>query len=247
MTKRPLRVTLAWRGTPILTYKQLPDSRRAIVIALKDRGSATIGDLAAILGLTSEAIRQQLLHLTQEGWVATAVHRESRRGRIGRPSTHYRLSPAGEHLFPKNYDALTIAMIDAIREELGEGATVRVLERISNDRVAALAPSVEGRSIEAKIDALKDWYLEDDPYMDTASDGEDYLLIERNCPFYNTAMDRPELCSVTINALTRLLGVRVERQEKFQDGDGRCVFHVFVKEPATNAGFLLEVTRPKPS
>lgn len=190
--------------------------------------------------MTGEAIRQQLLQLRQEGWVDADIDRASSRGRTGRPSTHYRLTSDGEHLFPKHYDTLAVAMLDAVGEELGSGATLRMLERVSNDRVTTLAPSVDGRSLEGKLSALKDWYFEDDPYMDFESDGDDYLLVERNCPYYSTAMHRPALCSVTVNALSRLLGVRVAREEKFQDGDGRCVFHVFVNEPVTNPRFALE-------
>ena len=69
-----------------------------------------------------------------------------------------------------------------------------------------------------------------------------YRLVERNCPFLNTAMRRPALCSVSVNALTRLLGVRVEREEKFQNGDGRCVFRVHAAQPvdAANWAFALE-------
>ena len=223
-----------------MTYKQLPDSRRAIVTALKDRGAATIAQLAPHLGLTGEAVRQQLLQLRQEGWVEAAIDRDAVRGRSGRPATHYRLTEAGEHLFPKHYDALTIAMLDAVGEELGPDAAVRVLARVSNDRVALLAPSVEGRTIEEKLDVLRGWYFEDDPYMGFESTGDDYILIERNCPYYNTAMHRPALCSVSVNALTRLLGVRVARQEKFQNGDGRCVFHVYAHEPVAKPRFALE-------
>lgn len=237
----PSALPFTRRETPILTSKQLPDSRQAIVTALKERGSETIARLAQHLGLTSEAVRQQLLQLRQEGWVEAAVDREAARGRTGRPSSLYRLTAAGEHLFPKLYDTLAVAIIDAVGEELGSDSAVRVLERVSNDRVAALAPSVEGRPLEEKLGALKGWYFEDDPYMEFERDGDDYVLIERNCPYYNTAMHRPALCSVSVNALTCLLGVRVARQEKFQNGDGRCVFHVFVNEPVTNARFALEV------
>jgi hypothetical protein len=44
-------------------------------------------------------------------------------------------------------------------------------------------------------------------------------------------MSRPALCSVSVNALTRLLGVRVRREETFQNGFGRCSFHVYADEP----------------
>lgn len=231
-----------WRGgrLAILTLKQLPDSRRAIVVALKERGAATIAQLAPPLGLTGEAVRQQLLQLQREGWIDAGVDRDTVRGRTGRPATVYRLTDAGEHLFPKHYDALSTAVIDAVADELGMDSAVRVLARVSSDRVAALAPQVEGRTLEQRLDVLKSWYVADDPYMTHELDGDDYRLIERNCPFYNTAMNRPALCSVSVNALTQLLGVRVRREEKFQNGDGRCVFRVHANEPVTDWQFTPE-------
>ena len=186
--------------------------------------------------MTGEAVRQQLLQLQREGWVDARVDREAARGRTGRPAAQYRLSDAGDHLFPKHYDLLSIAVIDAVVEELGSEAALRVLERVSNDKVAAVAPLLEGLSLREKIVALKNWYLADDPYMDAEANGE-LRLIERNCPFYNTAMRRPALCGVSVNALTRLLGHRVEREEKFQNGDGRCVFRVRTDEPIDAASW----------
>jgi predicted ArsR family transcriptional regulator len=201
------------------------------VTALKHHGAATIAQLAGDLALTGEAVRQQLLQLQREGWVDATVDRDSVRGRTGRPATRYRLTEAGDHLFPKHYDALAIAVIDAIGEELGDGAALRVLARVSNDKVAAVAPLLAGRSLDERLSTFKNWYLEDDPYMAIEQVDGDIRLIERNCPFYNTAMRRPALCSVSVNALTQLLGVRVAREEKFQNGDGRCVFRAHAKEP----------------
>ena len=83
----------------------------------------------------------------------------------------------------------------------------------------------------ARMQALKDWYLKDDPHMAVEQVENGYRLIERNCPYINTAMSRPSLCSVSVNALTKALGVRVEREEKFQNGDGRCVFRIHADEP----------------
>lgn len=133
-------------------------------------------------------------------------------------------------------------MIDAIGEELGGDAALRVLARVANDKVDAIAPMLEGRSLDERLAVFKNWYLEDDPYMDVELLGDDVRLIERNCPFYNTAMRRPALCSVSVHALTRLLGVRVAREEKFQNGDGRCVFRGYANEPidATSYEFRLE-------
>jgi predicted ArsR family transcriptional regulator len=218
----------------------LPDSRRAILIALKRHGSATIAQLADELDLTGEAVRQQLLQLQREGWIEPKVARSAERGRTGRPATAYVLTTAGDHLFPKQYDALNVAMIDAVAEELGEEAAKRVLKNVANAKIAATEPVLRDLALPERLAKLKDWYVAGDPYMDVEDAPDGYRLIERNCPYINTAMRRPSLCSVSVNALTRLLGVRVVREERFQDGHGRCVFRIYRDEPTETADFQLE-------
>lgn len=122
-------------------------------------------------------------------------------------------------------------MMDAVAEELGSEATKRVLARVTAEKVALTEPALRGMPLPERMQALKNWYLNDDPYMDVESTDDGFRLIERNCPFLNTALRRPALCSVSVNALTQLLGVRVAREEKFQDGDGRCVFRAYANEP----------------
>jgi predicted ArsR family transcriptional regulator len=230
------------RRCPILTVEQLPDSRRAILTTLKQRGPATIAQLADELGLTGEAVRQQLLQLHRDGWVEARIERSDERSRTGRPATIYRLSEAGDHLFPKQYDGLTVVMLDAVAEEIGGDALKRILSRMTDERVAAVGSSLRGLTLAQKVMALKNWYLNDDPYMDIEATGGAYLLKERNCPFLNTAMRRPVLCAVSVNALTRVLGYKVVRDEKFQNGDGRCVFRVLEDQPIdpTSWEFRLE-------
>lgn len=216
---------------PILSVDQLPDSRRAILTTLKQRGPATIAQLADALGLTGEAVRQQLLQLHRDGWVEARIERSEERARTGRPATIYRLSEAGDHLFPKQYDGLSVAMIDAVAEEMGDDALKKILARLTDDRVSSVSASLRGLTLAQKVTALRSWYLDDDPFMEIDTSGGSYRLKERNCPFLNTALRRPMLCSISVNALTRLLGFRVVREEKFQNGDGRCVFRVLEDQP----------------
>jgi len=226
---------ISTRRIAIITVDQLPDSRRAILLALKRQGPATIAQLAAQLQLTGEAIRQQLLQLQREGWIEAKITRTLDRGRTGRPATSYHLTEAGDHLFPKHYDALNVAMMDAIAEELGPEALKRILARIAEEKVGVTEAAIGSLPLAARMQALKDWYLKDDPHMELEQVEDGFRLIERNCPFINTAMNRPALCSVSVNALTKVLGVRVTREEKFQNGDGRCIFRVHANEPVDPA------------
>ena len=225
-----------------LVIDQISDSRRAILVALKQRGPLTIAQLAEILALTGEAVRQQLLQLQRDGWVETrATTVAGERPKTGRPAVTYSLTQAGDHLFPKHYAELTVAMLDTVASEFGETAVSKVLERLTDDRVAAVEPSVRGMSLDQKVASLKSWYLEDDPFMESGADDKGYRLVERNCPFLNTALQRPKLCSISVNALTRILGYRVERDEKFQHGDGRCVFRVLENEPVDAAQWKFQL------
>ena len=209
---------------------------------MKRQGPSTIAQLAEQLQLTGEAVRQQLLQLQREGWIEAKVTRSSERGRTGRPATSYSLTEAGDHLFPKLYDALNVSMMDAIAEELGPEGLKRVLEKITNDKAALIESNLASLPLAERVAALKDWYLKDDPHMAVQQVEGGYRLIERNCPYINTAMNRPSLCSISVNALTKVLGFRVAREEKFQNGDGRCVFRVYAEEPvdAATMPFRLE-------
>ena len=178
--------------------------------------------------------------MQREGWIAPKISSGSGRGRTGRPATSYVLTEAGDHLFPKHYDALAVSLIDAIEDQLGTDVLKRVLARIADEKVAATEGSLREMPLAAKMQALKDWYLSGDPFMDVEEIDDGFRLIERNCPFINTAMRRPSLCSISVSALSNLLGVRVRREEKFQNGDGRCVFRVYARETVGKHDFRLE-------
>ena len=68
---------------------QLPTTRKSILETLKREGKAAIADLAGRLGMSGEAVRQQLLQLQREGWVE-AIRDEAHEKRSGRPAAHFR-------------------------------------------------------------------------------------------------------------------------------------------------------------
>jgi predicted ArsR family transcriptional regulator len=133
-------------------------------------------------------------------------------------------------------------MMDAVLTTLGPAAAHKVLAALADSRVSEIEPALRDLSLDDRVAALRNWYLPADPYMESEKTENGYRLVERNCPYLNTAMSRPALCSVTVNALTRLIGFQVRREQKFQHGDGRCVFRVFLDEPVDPASqdFQLE-------
>jgi DeoR family transcriptional regulator, suf operon transcriptional repressor len=205
----------------------LSEPRRRIIRLIKNKGTSSMNELASFLEISNEAVRQHLLQLEKDGWIT----RFSENNGIGRPVLHYRLTQAGEHLFEKNYDHLTIEVLDTLLNELGDDALKKVLSTMIEERISQWEPILNGLNTVERLDALKDYYIKDDSFMEIENKNNSYSLIERNCPFHNVALKRPILCSVTVSVLTHLLGCSVIREKKLQNGDGCCTFRVLINEP----------------
>ncbi len=208
---------------------QTADVQSRILAILKQRGEATTQEIAAELDVTYEAVRQQVKQLEAGGLVEPRP--EPNPAGVGRPLRYYSLSRSGEHQFPKQYDDLAVSLIDAVGENLGRGALQQVLAALADDEVAAWEQRLVGLSLEERLEALRDYYVDGDPFMTAVGDDDSLALVERNCPYLNVALRRPALCSLTVSVLSRLLGYRVTRVRRFQDGDGRCVFRVHLDRP----------------
>ena len=222
-----------------------PASSRPFLETLKRKGPATIRELSQRLRITYEAARQQMNALLEGGWVTPALNHEPSDG-PGRRPQRYALSEAGEHVFPKHYDALSSELIATLAESCGPKTLLTVLERMTQARVDRWRPMLARLPLKPRLQALRGLYEEQDAYMEIKWRGKVPLLIERNCPFLSVARAHPALCSVSVCTLSRLLGVRVVRERRFQDGDGCCVFRVCVDEPLAE-DIPVGAEEPKPA
>lgn len=222
----------------ITRLDQLPETRRLILQHIKERGAATATEIAERLGVSAEGARQQLAQLQTSGWVEGRNARE--RGRMGRPSLAYSLTVAGENLFPKLYDELLAAVIHAIGETFGPDAPHEVWAAIADARTRGWQHLLDRPELGPKVDALRDLYVRKDPYAHVEAHAEGYDLVELNCPFLSVALEHTGICSTSVNMLTRILGRRVVREQRFQNGAGRCVFRVYADQVDTTTTFLPE-------
>src|SRR5687768_6640920 len=99
--------------------ERLLTSTRGQIIALLRRAPATVGELAASLGLTDNAVRAHLAAMERDGLV------EQRRGPVrgvGKPPTVYALSPAADTLLPKAYAPVLGVLLATLGERMGPEA-----------------------------------------------------------------------------------------------------------------------------
>lgn len=203
-------------------------TRVEILRELKLRGDASQAELAEYFNITREGVRQQITQLEALGWIRKLSPESHGRGR---PASRWTLTPEGEEQFPRFYDTLTVTLLRTVGDKLGSEALRDVLSSLTDQQVAAWQPVLEGKPLDERINALRGIYFDEDPFTSVEHDDDGAMLIEHNCPYLSAAMDEPRLCSVTISTMKRLLGVEVERTERFQQGDGRCVFRIRQDRP----------------
>lgn len=207
---------------------EFPTTRAAIFRLMKQEGFVSIPRIAEALGVSHEAARKHVVELQRSGWIETdcGPDEEHRESAPGRPPVRYCLTTEGDHLFPKQYPDLLIGLLDSIAAEGGADAARAVFARFTDARVAALEPRMAGKSLDGKMTELRAIYTDGDPFTSVEKRGDDYVMVERNCPYLSFAMERPEICSTTVSTLRRLTACEVVRERRYQDGDGRCEFHV---------------------
>ncbi len=98
--------------------------RGAVLVQLKRSQPLTAKELAARLGVSLNAARHHLKELEVEGLVR---YDRAHRG-VGAPAFSYRLSAAGEALFPRRYQATLTSLLDQIVEREGRDSAVGLLE-----------------------------------------------------------------------------------------------------------------------
>jgi DeoR family suf operon transcriptional repressor len=194
-----------------------------LVTALKHAGEATADELAATLGVTVSAVRQQLDGLCGEGLV---TYRAESHGR-GRPRHLYQLTRAAEPLFPKAYGGLTTELLSyvadadpALLDDVFDRRRQRRLEG-AQARLAGVGDDFAARVAElARI-------LDEDGYLaawEALPDGS-FRIVEHNCAVLDVAERYGQACSSEIAFLRQALpDATVDRVSHMIAGAHSCAY-----------------------
>ena len=202
----------------------MPSPRRAILVALKRQGVMSAQDLAAMLGVSAPATRQQLSRLVDDGLVA---YRSDPHGR-GRPVHRYELAPLAESLFPKRYGDLTTELLSYLGGPSSDQVSDLFVQR-GRRRLHEAAPRLAGKTLDDRVAELtrildEDGYLADVERLDDGG----WRIVEHNCAILSVATGFAQACSSEIAFLRDALpGARVERVAHRLDGAHVCAYHVY--------------------
>jgi DeoR family suf operon transcriptional repressor len=206
-----------------VVLESLPRTRRALLVGLKSRGTATAEELAAWQGITVSAVRQHLTGLRRAGF----VEHDQVRGRPGRPRHIHRLTAAAESLFPKTYPELTNELLDYVGAE-DPDLLSRVFERRRRRRVDGARERLAGLRFEQQVAELAR-ILDEDGYLaefEHRPDGT-FVITEHNCAILGVARRFGEACTTEISFLREVLpGAEVERVAHMMAGAHVCRYEV---------------------
>jgi predicted ArsR family transcriptional regulator len=198
-------------------------TRKRILELLRDCQTCTVDTLAETLEITTVTVRHHLDVLAREGLVE--MNEARHRNTPGRPQHTWSLSPCALECFPKNYQTLTLLMLDEIKESLSAEDVRRISQGVAS-RMAAAAHINPAAKPEQRMKAAVD-YLNTCGYAaDWERDGDNFVLRTRNCPYHEASKQHSELCNMDLMLVAELLGTTPEARERMREGGVACSYVV---------------------
>lgn len=213
------------RDTNEVRIPGLGETQRRLLLLLKRRGPSTTAELAAEFELATGTLREHLNSLDARRLIERAG---TRRDGPGRPRVLYRLSEAGEALFPSNEAGLLVELVkfllsangDAVVDEFFQERTERAYAEV-NQRLEGMTP--EERESEA-VEILKQAGFMPELRRDEAT-GESIIQL-CNCPLKSVIAVTRRPCAAEEDFVARLVDGEIERFSYLPDGDDSCSYRI---------------------
>jgi predicted ArsR family transcriptional regulator len=215
-----------------VTVDRITPARQRVLEILKLAEPATPAGLAAELGLTEAAVRQHLSALETAGMVSPGV---TVARRPGRPATTWSLTDEGRRRFPDRHGELTVQLVDAIRDALGDDGLTAVIDARTDDQLRCYRDvlGAAGDTLRDRVEALAEQRTAEGYIAEVTDDGDGgHLLTEHHCPICDAAKACLGFCAAELRLFADALGddVHVERTEHLLAGGRRCTYRITRKQ-----------------
>src|SRR3989440_6295839 len=203
-------------------------TRMEILELLRRRQAASAETISTELGITPNAVRQHLTNLERDGYVRSEPVRHKR----GRPSLLFSLTDRADAVFPKRYGQLATMVLTELQEMGGPELLDQVFERVAHRHAEAVAPTMDGLDFDQRLTRLVEWIARAGTLAEREETPEGVRVTIHNCPFRNTALKFPQVCTITPQLIVELLGRPVSQEKSIHRRDPYCSFLVQRPDPA---------------
>ena len=189
---------------------------------LRRKGRASAETIASDLAVTPNAIRQHLTNLERDGFVVSKPERSGR----GRPSLVFTLTERADSVFPKRYGQLATMVLQEVQDIGGPEALDEIFSRMAARHARAIEPSLEGLDFDHKLERVVAWIGRAGTLAEQTETPEGVKVTIHNCPFRNTALKYPQVCTITPHLISQLLGAPISQADSIHRHDPYCSFVV---------------------
>jgi predicted ArsR family transcriptional regulator len=197
-------------------------TRMEVLELLRRKRHCSAETIAADLGVTPNAVRQHLTNLERDGFVVS----QPERGGRGRPALLFSLTERADSVFPKRYGQLATMVLQEVQEMGGPDVLDEVFSRVAARHAAAIEPNLEGLEFDEKLRRVVTWIGRAGTLAEQSETPEGVKVTIHNCPFRNTALKFPQVCTITPQLMSRLMGTAVSQAESIHRRDPYCSFVV---------------------
>lgn len=198
----------------------MKSTRDRILQTLLEHPQSTVIDLANAVNINGISVRHHLSSLLADGLV---VAEEVRHG-VGRPKQVFSLTETGLERFPTRYLRLTNRLLDQLKRSLPEEALQQIFNDIASRITSTYAQKGYALTMEQKLDILKEFLMEEGFSIDWKKNGDEYILNEITCPYFQVGQSHPELCALDKAIISQILSTPVEKQDCVLHGDAQCTY-----------------------
>jgi predicted ArsR family transcriptional regulator len=196
------------------------ESTRGKIILQLRAGSKTVNELAAVLGLTDNAVRANLLTLERDHLISQSGSVKGFR----KPHFSYALTHEARELFPKAYDSLFNGLIGEFKSKLSAAALVDSLRSIGR-RIGLRAKPEDGGSLDDRLNRSLTVLEELGGSAQITSSNEKIVIRSEACPFADAVSEHPEVCQVAEAMLQEIVGEPV-KEVCDRTGLPKCCFEI---------------------
>jgi len=202
-----------------------------ILRLIQRHGPQEIKALEAMLGVSANAVREQLQQLQQTGLVAAA---KLRRG-AGRPAHVYSLTEKAQLLFGQGYDLLLKLLLDEIILRDGAEHAQTLLNAVGARLADDVTHGARVNDLRAQVQRVIEALDQRGVPIALHEAEEGVALREWTCPYLSLAREHPGICEMEQQMLERALHAQVTIAERMIDGHAGCRFVVKPRQeiPAT--------------